>query len=60
LRVERRQQLAGDSLCFSFCHLLGVGDAAIAPESNQRAVLAERVFTIGEVPCVSLAMHVTS
>jgi hypothetical protein len=59
LGVDRVENLSRDPLGFSFAYLLCVGDLAIHPDANNLAIVADGVFTIGQIPAVTLAVNVS-
>jgi hypothetical protein len=59
LGVDRVENLSRDPLGFSFAYLLCVGDLAIHPDANNFAIFADGVFTIGQIPAVTLAVNVS-
>src|SRR5450756_835237 len=59
LGVDRVENLSRDPLGFSFAYLLCAGDLAIQPDANNFAIFADGVFTIGQIPAVTLAVNVS-
>ena len=48
-----------DGRLFSLLRAVCVGDLAIHPDANNLAIFADGVFTIGQIPAVTLAVNVS-